>query len=191
MRPSNDANQDKRVDLTTLGVVDLNTSIMPDVFGLRWFGSCPANSRIVRVLVPDATAMPVGCHDVMLENLSNKPDYHARSILPVDINSLRRRWPSSLFADMHRRQADIEFLRRNCKWEFDSEFGGGRAGTCPHCGTYVVSNMFRLIIEYIYIFEGQSALALSGRVVFGLEGDGTGLHGSLAWPTQRGSTGGA
>ena len=35
MQPSNDLNQDKLVDLSTLGVVDLDTSISPDVFGLR------------------------------------------------------------------------------------------------------------------------------------------------------------
>ena len=35
MRPSNDTSADSPVDLDTLGVVDLDTSIMPDVFGLR------------------------------------------------------------------------------------------------------------------------------------------------------------
>ena len=39
MRPLNDTNQDTIVDLTTLGVVDLDTSIMPNVFGLRAFDS--------------------------------------------------------------------------------------------------------------------------------------------------------
>ena len=37
VRPSNDINQDTLVDLTTLGVVDLNTSLMPYVvFSLEW-----------------------------------------------------------------------------------------------------------------------------------------------------------
>ena len=36
---------------------------------------------------------------------------------------------------MHKRQADMESQRRDCKHE--SEFGGGRAGTCPHCGVYI------------------------------------------------------
>ena len=39
MRPSNNINQDTLVDLTTLGVVELDTPIMPDVFGLRAFDS--------------------------------------------------------------------------------------------------------------------------------------------------------
>ena len=39
---------------------------------------------------------------------------------------LRRRWPSSLFMEMH----------------------SGRAGTCPHCGTHAISNLSRHIIDY-------------------------------------------
>ena len=37
MRSSNDAHMDSKVGLDTLGVVDLDTSMMPDVFGLRAF----------------------------------------------------------------------------------------------------------------------------------------------------------
>ena len=139
-----------------LGVVDLDTSIMPDVFGLRAFDHREPVVRMllgefenmVQVLVPDATATPVGFHDVLLENLSNTPDYRARIALPRDITSLRRRWPSFLFLDMHRRQPDMEIMRRACKREFDSEFGGGRAGACPHCGTQVLCNLSRHIIDY-------------------------------------------
>ena len=39
MWPSHDINWDTIVDLTTLGVVDLDTLFMPDVFGLREFDS--------------------------------------------------------------------------------------------------------------------------------------------------------
>ena len=49
---------------------------------------------------------------------------------------------------MHRHQADIETLHRDCKREFDSELGGGSAGTCPHCGSHVLSNLSRHIIDY-------------------------------------------
>ena len=85
MRPYNDINQDTRVDLTTLGVVDLDTYIMLNVFGLRAFDSREPVVRVlpgefgntVRMLVPDSTAMPIGFHDVMLENLSNTPNHHA------------------------------------------------------------------------------------------------------------------
>ena len=147
MQSSNDTHVDSKVGLDTLGVVDL------DVFGLRAFDFrepvvwvLPGDfSNMVRVLVPDATATLVGFHDVMIENISSTPDYRTRMVSTRDITSLRRCWPSSLFMDMHRRQAEMETLRRACKREFDSEFGGGRAGTCPHCGTHVFSNMSHLL----------------------------------------------
>ena len=45
-------------------------------------------------------------------------------------------------------KADLLPLRRECKREFDSEFGGGRAGTCPHCGVHVMANLSRYIIDF-------------------------------------------
>ena len=130
------------------------------------------------MLVPDATAMPVGFHD-MIENISNMPDFRARMVAARDITSLRRCWPSSLFVDMHRRQAEMETLRRACKKEFDSEFGGGRAGTCPHCRTYVLCNLSHHIMDY----------HLELGLAFGLERDRPRLCGSR--PTWRGYVGGA
>ena len=50
MQPSNDLNQDKLVDLWTLGVVDLDTSISPDVFGLR---APDSQEPVVRMLPGD------------------------------------------------------------------------------------------------------------------------------------------
>ena len=84
MRPSNDVDRDSNVDLTTLGVVTLDTTIVPDVFGLHAFDNrelviwvLPGEfSNSVRVLVPDATL--VGFHNVLVENLSNTPAYHAK-----------------------------------------------------------------------------------------------------------------
>ena len=49
---------------------------------------------------------------------------------------------------MHRRQAAMETLRRACKREFDSEFGGCPHCGCPHCGTHVLSNLSRHIMDY-------------------------------------------
>ena len=59
MRSSNDTYRDSVVDLTTLGVVDLDTSIVPDVFGLQAFDSW---EPVVRVLPGDFpnTATPIG-----------------------------------------------------------------------------------------------------------------------------------
>ena len=154
MLPSNDLNQDKIVDLTTLGVVDLDTSMMPDVFGLRAFDSqepvvrvMPRDFRnLVRVLVPDAIAAPMGFHDIIIEDLSGTPDYHARRIVHDDVSSLWRRWLSTVFVAMLKSQADMESLCRDCKHRY--EFGWGRAGTCPHCGVYIICNISRHIMDY-------------------------------------------
>ena len=74
MRPSNDVDRDSKVDLTTLGVVTLDTTIVPDVFCLHAFDNrdpvvrvlVGAFSNMVRVLVPDAAATPVGFHDILV-----------------------------------------------------------------------------------------------------------------------------
>ena len=99
------------------------------------------------MLVPDATSTPVGFHDVMLEDLSNTQDHHARLVLARDITSLRRHWPPSVFMNMHRGQADMETMRHACKREFDSEVVVG-PGLAPHCGIQVLSNLSRHIIDY-------------------------------------------
>ena len=49
---------------------------------------------------------------------------------------------------MNKRQVDMESLCRDCKREFDSEFGGGRAGDCLHRGVYVNVNLARHIMEF-------------------------------------------
>ena len=83
MRSSNDFKLDKLVDLSSLGVVDLSTSIVPDVFGLRAFDSqepvLPGDfSNSVCVLVPDAAATPMNFHDILLDDLSSTLDSWAR-----------------------------------------------------------------------------------------------------------------
>ena len=91
MQSSNDMQVDATVVLVTLGVVDLDTSIVPEVSGLRDFDRREPVVRVllgdfsntVRVLVSDSTATPVVFHDVMIENLS--------LVSTRDITSLRRR----------------------------------------------------------------------------------------------------
>ena len=98
------------------------TSIVPDVFGLRAFDSREPISRMLLgqlpnelcVMIPDAAASPVDFHDIMLSDLRATPVWRARRIMPSDVTSLRRRWPKILFATMHKRQADMENLRRSC-----------------------------------------------------------------------------
>ena len=120
MRSSNDNDLSEPIGLSCLGVVDLDTSIIPDVFGLWAFDSREPITRMLpvqfrnalRVLVPDAAASPVNFHDVVLENLSDTPEWRARPIVQGDVTSLRRRWPSAVFATMRKCQPDMEGLRR-------------------------------------------------------------------------------
>ena len=94
-----DLKVDMIVDLSSLGVVDLDTSIVPDVFGLRAFDAQEPVVRAlqgdfrnwVRVLVPDAAATDF--HDIVLEDLSGTLDSQARRIVCSDVTSLRKRWP--------------------------------------------------------------------------------------------------
>ena len=91
----------------------------------------------------------------MLANLANSPDYRARMISPRDITSLWRRWPSSLFADMHKRQADMETLRHDCKQQYDSEVGGGRAGTIVVYMYHLeLSQLWRCPVEWCSVWKG-------------------------------------
>ena len=101
------------------------------MFGLRAFDSREPVvwmllgdfQNLVRVLVPDATAGPMGFNDIILEDLTGTPYYRARRIVFSDVAALRRRWPPSLFVTMHKQQADMEFLQRACKQHRNSVIG--------------------------------------------------------------------
>ena len=77
MRSSNNNDRADPVGVSSLGVVDLDTSIVPDVFGLRVFDSREPISRMLpgqfpnelRVLIPDAGATPVDFHDIVMLEL--------------------------------------------------------------------------------------------------------------------------
>ena len=107
---------------------------------------------------------------------------HTRLSCQADIgmrlNLPEKTWPFSLFADMNKRQLDMESLHLDleCKQEFDSEIGGGRTGTCPHCGVHVIANLSRHIMDF---------MAVPCRVVLSMEGDHPGVYGPPVCPTQR------
>ena len=77
MRSSNDNDRSDPVSLSSLRVVELDTSIVPDVFGLQAFDSREPFSRMLtgqfqnelRVLMPDAGAAPVAFHDIVITDL--------------------------------------------------------------------------------------------------------------------------
>ena len=132
-------------------------------------------------MVPDNEATPVAFHDVILEDLVSTPDSRAKLIIPCEVTSLRRRWPSAVFEHMHKRQADMEYLRHACQRQYDSEFGGGRAGTCPHCGIYIACNLGRHAMKFS--LGSWSAVAVPSGVVHCRKGVGEGLPGSPAQQT--------
>ena len=119
MRPSNYVNRDSNVNLTTLGVVTLDTTIVPDVFGLHAFdnrpctGSTGAAGRILEH--GPGVGARCRCHTGGISRRSvGRPIKHTRlSCQAGNLYSLKRCWPSSLFADMHKRQADMVTLRRD------------------------------------------------------------------------------
>ena len=79
-RSSNDNDLSEPMGLSSLGVVDLDTSIIPDVFGLRAFAPWEPISLMLRgqfkntlwVLVTDAAASPVNFHDIVLEDYAGR-----------------------------------------------------------------------------------------------------------------------
>ena len=139
MRPSNDAFLGEKVGLQMLGVVDFDTSIMPDVFGLRAFDRSQPVVRVlpgdfsntIWMLVPDVAATPLAFHDILIEDIMGTPEFRTK-LLAFG----RRRWPSSLFVDMYRRQAEMKTLCR------------GRIGTCPYCRSHILFSLSRHIADY-------------------------------------------
>ena len=136
MRSSNDNDRVDPVGLSSLGVVDLDISIVPDVFGL-WF------PNELCVLIPDAGATLVDFHDIIMSDLHATPEWRARRIVPSDVTLLRRCWPKILFATMHKRQADMENLRRSCWHQPERASSHGRPGYCPQCKEYVAGALDR------------------------------------------------
>ena len=106
---------------TSLGVMDLDLSISPDVFGLRAFdnekpvtrmlpGSSPCELRLL--MIPDDKLGKDGFHDVIIENLSGTPTWRSSHVSPAEVTTLRRQWPKAVFETLRRRAPDIECLRR-------------------------------------------------------------------------------
>ena len=93
MRESNDSNGTETTTLCSLGVVDLDLTVCPDVFGLRAFdermpvtrmlpGSSPCE---LRLLIPDAKIGQDGFHDVVVENLLGSSTWRSRHVSPSDV----------------------------------------------------------------------------------------------------------
>ena len=105
---SNDEDGSDPKNLWSLGVVDLDLSLSPDVFGLRAFDSKLPLTRMLpgsnpcecRLMLPDSTIGVEGFRDVVIENLSTSPAWRSSHVSPADVTSLRRRWPKAVFRTM-------------------------------------------------------------------------------------------
>ena len=98
MRRSHDENGSMQMNMYSLGVMDLDLSISPDVFGLRAFdnekfvtrmlpGSSPCE---LRLMIPDDKLGKDGFHDVIIENLSGTPTWRSSHVSPAEVTTLRR-----------------------------------------------------------------------------------------------------
>ena len=120
MRKSNDPSESEPTYLGSLGVMDLDLTVCPDVFGLRAFdekmpitrmlpGSSPCD---LRLLIPDAGIGQDGFHDVIIENLLGTLTWRSKHVSPADVIGLRRRWPKAVLQVMRERSVEMEDLRR-------------------------------------------------------------------------------
>ena len=132
MKRSHDENGSIQMNMYSLGVMDLDLSISPDVFGLRAFddtkpvtrmlpGSSPCELRLM-----DDRVGNDGFHDVIIENLSGTPTWRSSHVSPAEVTSLRRQWPAS----------DVERLRPKLA---DKAFRYGGPGYCSVCDTRIYS----------------------------------------------------
>ena len=146
---SNDEDGSDPKNLWSLGVVDLDLSLSPDVFGLRAFDSKLSLMRMppgsnpceLRLMLPDSTIGVEGFRDVVIENLSTSPAWRSSHVSPADVTSLRRRWPKAVFRTMQGRAKEVErlcrFARRRPEWAFRHN----APGCCPVCRVDIESAM--------------------------------------------------
>ena len=120
MRESNDPNGSEITNLCSLGVVDLDLSLCPDVFGLKAFDEKMPITRMLpgsspwelRLLLPDNKIGKDGFHDVVVENLIGTSTWRSRHVSPSDIIALCQRWPRAVSQMMKERSTELEDLRR-------------------------------------------------------------------------------
>ena len=143
MRKSHDAKEADPTDLGSLGVLYLDLTVCPDVFGLRAFddempvtrmlpGSGPCD---LRLLIPDARIGQKGFHDVVIENLLGTSNWRANFITPADVIGLRQRWPKVVFQVMRERSVEREDMRRLAYTGDEPAYRYTGRGYCPVCAT--------------------------------------------------------
>ena len=159
MRVSNDVDCLDPKCLSSLGVVDLDLSMMCSAFRLlMWLNRLCACCRDSFPRTPvDDTGFgycPEGFHDIVIKDLSATAAWQSRRLLPGDVTSFRRRWPKILFRIMRKRLMEMEKLRwENCdrpKWEFRH----GHPGRCSLCQEYIATALDRHMMD-VHLEFGQ------------------------------------
>ena len=147
MRESNDKDGSEATKLCSLGVVDLDVSVSPDVFGHRAFDESLPITRMLpgsspcelRLLLPDSMIGKEGFHDVVVENLTASSTWRSRHVSPSDVIALRRRWPKAVFQVMKERGTEMEHLRRQAYQRPEWAYRHAQPGFCPMCKTLTES----------------------------------------------------
>ena len=129
------------MNMVSLGVMDLDLSISPDVFGLRAFDKNSPIARMLpgstpcelRLMLPDAKLGIDGFHDIIIENLTASPTWRSSHISQANIAALRRRWPKDVFRALSRRAPDVERLRHDARKRSDRAFRHSGPGYCIVC----------------------------------------------------------
>ena len=75
----------------------------------------------------------------MIDNLSAFPAWRSSHISPVDVTSLRQRWPKAVFMTMQRRAKEVEHLRRVARHQPERAFRHNAPGFCPICEVKIES----------------------------------------------------
>ena len=95
MRRSHDENGSMQMNMYSLGVMELDLSISPDVFGLRAFDNEKPVTRMLpgsspcelRLMIPDDKLGKDGFHDVIIENLSGTPTWRSSHVSPAEVTT--------------------------------------------------------------------------------------------------------
>ena len=136
MKRSHDENGSIQLNMCSLGVMDLDLSISPDVFGLRSFDATKPVTRMLpgsspcelRLMLPDDRLDNDGFHDIIIENLSGTPTWRSSHVSLADVSSLRRQWPKVVFNTLRRHASDVERLCRDAPKRADKVFHYGGPG---------------------------------------------------------------
>ena len=129
------------MNLESLGVVELDTSVIPDVLGLRALYEDAKPNRVLPGWAQNsAREKPRGFHYVMLVDMTNVTD---PAVSTADESHLGDSGPISV-EGMTRRQTDLELLRQECKCRFCNM----QAGICMYCGRHIVHDMVCHVSTY-------------------------------------------